>query len=207
MSWVATAIIGGAVIAGVSSVIASGEQQEGVDASIAESRRQFDLNRQDLAPFRETEVAALGRLNQLSEGDFSGFFTSPGFEFVREEGLRGIENRFSAQGGAQSGNALRRLAEFNTGLASQEFGNFFNRNLAQAGLGQAATTAGVQAGTNISGNIANALQRGGDVRASGILGVNDALQGTLGNLLFAGGAGVFDRKKLPPVPQPIGRGP
>ena len=200
MSWVTTAIIGGSVIAGVSSVLASNAQQEGIDASIAEQRRQFDLNRQDLAPFRQGGVDALGRLSQLNEGDFSGFFTSPGFEFVREEGLRGIENRFSAQGGAQSGNALRRLAEFNTGLASQEFGNFFNRNLAQAGLGQAATTAGVQAGTNISGNIANALQRGGDVRASGVLGINEALQGGLGNFLFAKGAGLFDKK--PPVTLP-----
>jgi hypothetical protein len=132
-------------------------------------------------------------LDQLSEGDFSGFFTSPGFEFVREEGTRGIENRFAAQGGAQSGNALRRLAEFNQNLASTEFGNFFNRNLSLAGLGGTGQT--VQAGTNVSRDISNALQRQGDVRGSGILGVNDAIQGGLGNFLFAQGAGVFDPKK------------
>lgn len=191
MSWVATAIIGGAVIGGIASGRAADVQAEGTEASIAESRRQFDLNRADLAPFRATETAALGRLDQLSEGDFSGFFTSPGFEFRRDEGLRGIENRFSAQGGAQSGNALRRLAEFNQNLASGEFGSFFNRNLALAGLGGTGQT--VQAGTNVSRDIANTLERQGDVRASGILGVNDAIQGGLGNLLFAQGAGVFDR--------------
>ena len=88
MSWVATAIVGTAVIGGIASDRASEAQQEGVDASVAESRRQFDLNREDLAPFRESGVSALGRLNALAEGDTSGFFTSPGFEFVRDEGLR-----------------------------------------------------------------------------------------------------------------------
>jgi hypothetical protein len=192
MSWVATAIIGGAVIGGIASTRAAGEIAEGTDASIAESRRQFDQNREDLAPFREGGVAALGRLDQLNQGDFSGFFTSPGFEFRREEGLRGIENRFSASGGSLSGNALRRLTEFNSGLASQEFGNFFNRNLAQAGLGQTATTAGVAAGTNISGNISNALTAGGNARASGVAGINEAVQGGISNLFTAKQAGFFD---------------
>jgi hypothetical protein len=128
---------------------------------------------------------------------WAGFFTSPGFEFVRDEGLRGIENRFSASGGALSGNALRRLTEFNSGLASQEFGNFFNRNLSQAGLGQAATTTGVAAGTGISGNISNALIAGGNARASGVQGVNQAIQGGLSNFLFARGLGLFGGTPTP----------
>ncbi len=201
MSWVATAIIGGSIIGAVASDRASGAQQQGVDQSISEQRRQFDLNRQDLAPFRQGGVDALGRLDQLNQGDFSGFFTSPGFEFVREEGLRGIENRFSASGGALSGNALRRLTEFNSGLASQEFGNFFNRNLAQAGLGQTATQAGVQAGTGISGNISNALVQGGNARASGVLGVNQAIQGGLSNFFTAQRAGLFDRPTITEPPR------
>jgi hypothetical protein len=203
MAVTAIAIVGGAVIGAVASGRASEAQQEGVASSISEQRRQFDLNRQDLAPFVRGGTQALGRLEQLNQGDLSGFFTSPGFEFRREEGLRGIENRFSASGGALSGNALRRLTEFNSGLASQEFGNFFNRQLSQAGLGQTATQAGVAAGTNISGNISNALVQGGNARASGILGVNEAVQGGLGNFLFAQGLGEFDR---PPRTQPIGRG-
>jgi len=205
----AAAIIGGSLIGGASSAIASSRaaraQEAGTSAAITEQRRQFDLNRADIAPFREASTGALGRLTDVSEGDLSGFFTSPGFEFVREEGLRGIENRFAARGGAQSGNALRRLAEFNTGLASQEFGNFFNRQLNLAGLGAGPVQTGIQAGTQISGNISNALQRGGDVRASGILGVNDAIQGTLGNLLFAQGSGAFNQRTRNPTPPTLGR--
>lgn len=205
-----TAIIGASIIGGISSSRsarrASQAQQQGIDQSIAEQRRQFDLNRSDLEPFRQGGINALGRLDQLNQGDLSGFETSPGFEFRREEGLRGIENRFSASGGSLSGNALRRLTEFNSGLASQEFGNFFNRQLAQAGLGQTATQAGVAAGTNIAGNISNALVAGGNARASGIQGQNQALQGTLGNLLFAQGAGLLNSPVTSPPRNSLGRG-
>ncbi len=199
MSWIATAIVGGAVVASVASVSGAREINKGTDAATAEGRRQFDLTREDFAPFRESGVKALGRLDQLNEGDFSGFFTSPGFEFRRDEGLRGIENRFSASGGSLSGNALRRLTEFNSGLASQEFGNFFNRQLSQAGLGQTATTAGAQVGANISGGIQNALVAGGNARASGVTGLNTALQGGIANFITAKQAGFF--KPKPTIPQ------
>ena len=175
MSFVATAIVGGALIGGIAANRASDAQQEGVDRSIAEQRRQFDLNRSDLSTGREVGNNALNRLDNLQSGDFSDFFTSPGFEFVREEGTRGIENRFSASSGALSGNALRRLTEFNSGLASQEFGNFFNRDATLAGFGQNATNVGVASGTNISGNVSNALIAGGNARASGVSGVNNAI--------------------------------
>ena len=191
MSGIATAIIGGAIIGGIASNRTAGAIEEGTEASVAEQRRQFDLNRSDLAPGREANVNALGRLEQLNQGDFSGFETSPGFEFRRDEGLRGIENRFSASGGSLSGNALRRLTEFNSGLASQEFGNFFNRQLAQAGLGQNAVNTGVAAGTQTAGNISNALVQGGNARASGIQGVNSALQGGISNFFTAKQAGLF----------------
>ncbi len=184
---VGAAILGGAIIGGGASILGSRSQERGFEESAAESRRQFDLTRQDLAPFRESGVRALDRLNALSEGDTSGFFTSPGFEFRREEGLRGLENRFSASGGALSGNALRRLTEFNSGLASQEFGNFFERQSRLAGLGGAATNVGAQVGANLSGNISNALIGAGNARASGVQGINDAIQGGLGNFLFLRG--------------------
>jgi len=197
MSFVATAIIGGSIIGAGASILGSNAiadaSQAGTDAAIGEQRRQFDLNRQDLAPFRETGVNALGRLNNLQSGDLSDFFTSPGFEFVRDEGLRGIENRFSASGGALSGNALRRLNEFNSGLASQEFGNFFERDSRLAGLGGSATNAGVAAGQNSANNISNAFMNNGinqgNARASGIQGVNSAIQGGISNYLFAKGLG------------------
>jgi len=196
----AVAAIGGGVSSARSARKSAKAQQAGFDAATAEQRRQFDLARADLAPFRKAGVNALKRLENVSSGDFSDFFTSPGFEFVRDEGIRDIENTFSAKG--SGGNALRRLAEFNSGLASNEFNNFFNRQLALTGVGEGATNVGVQAGQNTAANISNNLVGAGNARASGVRGVNDAFQGTLNNLLFlkgrrGDGLEEFDLSKLP----------
>lgn len=66
MSGIATAIVGSAVIGGVvSSRAAKGAaqtQQQATEAGIAEEQRQFDLNRQDMAPYREAGLAVLPQL-------------------------------------------------------------------------------------------------------------------------------------------------
>lgn len=111
------------------------------------------------------------------------FFASPDYEFRRGEGMRGIENSFAARGGAASGNALRALNEFNSNLASSEFGNFFNRQAALAGIGQAATSQGVGAASSTGKNVSSLLQDRGDSRASGIADMTNALTGGIGDLL------------------------
>jgi hypothetical protein len=111
------------------------------------------------------------------------FSASPDYQFRRNEGMRGIENSFAARGGAASGNALRALTEFNSGLASGEFGNFFNRQAALAGIGQTATNQGVGAAQSTGANVGNLLMGGANARASGIEGSTNALSGILQNLL------------------------
>lgn len=112
----------------------------------------------------------------------SAFIDSPDYGFRRDEGARGIANSFAARGGAASGNALRALAEFNSGLAAGEFGNWFNRRMQLSGRGdQANANVGNAAGV-YNNNYAQAQQQIGDARASGILGVTGAIQGGLSGL-------------------------
>lgn len=54
----------------------------------------------------------------------------PGYQFTRDEGMRGIQNTAAARGGLYSGSTLKALSRFNTGLADQTFGNAFNRDAA-----------------------------------------------------------------------------
>lgn len=100
--------------------------------------------------------------------DMSGFFTSPGYDFRRNEGTRGIERTAAARGGAFSGNALRALSEFNSGLASQEFGNWFNQLSGIAGTGQTATESTGAFGANAANSAGRNALFAGDARASGI---------------------------------------
>lgn len=146
-------------------------------AGIAENRRQYDQTRTDMLPWLEAGRNALGRLN-----DPNAFTASPDYQFRRDEGMRGIENSFAARGGAASGNALRALAEFNSGLAGSEYGNWWNRTASQAGLGQTTAQNLGSFGSNSSANIANLLGQQGDARASGIAGQTNALTGLLQNL-------------------------
>jgi hypothetical protein len=124
-----------------------------------------------------------GGANQpLSAPNYSAFFASPDYTFRRGEGMKGIENSFAARGGAASGNALRALTEFNSNLAAGEFGNYFNRQAALAGIGQTANNMSANAGMNAASNIGNALMRGGDARASGITGSANAWTGAMNDI-------------------------
>lgn len=200
MSWVATAIVGGAVIGAIASDSASRRQAAGYDAATGEQARQYDQTREDYAPYREAGYGALGRLTAASEGDYSQFQASPDYEFRRSEGNRNIGNFYAAKGAG--GNALKALDEYNSALASGEFGNWWNRQAGLAGVGQTATAGTAAAGANAANNI-SALQIGaGNARASGVAGINNAFQSGLGNYLYAKGRGWLGNQTPPVVEEP-----
>ena len=151
----------GAVIGSRGATRAADTAAQSAQAGINEQRRQYDLSRADLAPYR---VAGTSALNTLSANFGDSFRTSPGYNFVRSEGQRDLGNSWAARGGAFSGNALRGLDQFNTGLASQEYNNWWNRGAGLAGVGQNATNMGVQAGQQSTYNIGNLLGQQGDAR-------------------------------------------
>lgn len=129
--------------------------------------------------------------------DYSSFYASPDYNFRRAEGTRDIGNSFAARGGAASGNALKALADYNSSLAAGEFGNFFNRQAALAGIGQTATGQAASAGGAASANISNLLSRQGDARASGVSGAYDAYGNALNQLGGVIGDWWQNRKKTP----------
>jgi hypothetical protein len=111
----------------------------------------------------------------------SRFFTSPDYNFRRTEGERGIGNSFAARGGAASGNALRALSEFNSNLASGEYGNYVNRLFSMAGMGQVANSQAGNAGQQYTNGVSQANTAQGDARASGVLGTTNSIGGMLGD--------------------------
>jgi hypothetical protein len=134
-------------------------------AAIDEQRRQYDTTRADLQPWM---TAGQGALNRLQ--DPNAFQASPGYQWARSEGQRDIGNSFAARGGAASGNALKALSEFNTGLAQQDYGNWWNQQAGLAGVGQTAGTNLGQFGQQSAANTGNYLAGQGASRASGVLG-------------------------------------
>lgn len=192
MSWVAVAIAGSAVIGAVSSNAAADKSADATRdanaAAISEQRRQFDLSRQDLAPYREAGYGALERLRRLSEGDFSDFYESPGYNFRLREGQKAIDRSLAARGMALSGAGVKEGIRYGQGLASDEFGNYWNRLSGLAGTGQTATNTGAMLGANMAGNIGNYMANTGSARANAYMaagqGINNAVQGGLSNYML-----------------------
>jgi hypothetical protein len=154
--------------------------------------RIFEQQRADAAPWREAGVNALGRLNAASTGDMSSFQASPDYGFRRSEGMRGIERGAAARGGAFSGNALRALSEFNSNLASSEYGNWWNRQAGLAGVGQQANSETNAAGQNYANQYGYNTRAAADARASGIENRANIIGGGLN--MLGGIAGYYSKR-------------
>ena len=195
--------LGAAIIGGGASIIAgnkaaNAQKQAAAQATglqqdqNAEARRQYDQNRADLAPWRSAGEGALGQLTAGTQagGEFNRNFTmadfqaDPGAEFRRSEGQRGLEASAAARGGILSGGALKAISRYNSDVASQEYGaaysrfnndttTRYNRLAGLAGIGQQATSEGINAGTNLTNqlqtgvnNITGNINAAGNARAS-----------------------------------------
>ena len=162
--------------------------------AVAEQRRQFDITQENLSPFLEAGKGALTQQQALlglsgqdaQQTAFDQFRSSPGQQFLRDRGERALLRNSSAIGGLGGGNVRSALQQEGIGFAAQDFGNQFNRLAGLTGQGQQTGVNLGQFGANTSANIGTALQAGGQARASGILGAQQANAGLAGNLIGLG---------------------
>ena len=115
------------------------------------------------------------------------FTESPGYQFRMNEGLKGLERFAAAQGSLNSGSTLKAMSRYAQDYASGEYGNEFNRLATLAGFGNQPSGGSESANiANMYNQQGNAIAQGqlnmGNARASMYSGMNDAMQGTLGNL-------------------------
>lgn len=182
------AIIGGSIASGLlgakSAKDAGKEGAKGQELGIAEQRRQFDITQEQAAPFREAGLRALEKQEVLlglrgAEAQQQGFNVlaeSPGQRFLQDRARRNLERSAAAKGGRLGGNVLSALTEQGVGFAQQDLQNEIARLGQVAGQGRAVTqTLGQQRGSTAT-NIQQGLNLAGQSRASGIAGVNEAIQ-------------------------------
>jgi len=68
--------------------------------------------------------------------DIQSFLRSnPAYQFLQEEGIRGLERSAAAKGEFGSGNLMRDLTSFSSGLASQAYSGEMDRIMKMAGVG------------------------------------------------------------------------
>lgn len=195
MPWIiGGAMLGSALIGGAGAGAASRAQERAQREANAAQERMFNRQVELQEPFRQAGVNALPELVEASRYTPFGmeqFQTDPGYGFRLKEGLRALESSAAARGGLLSGNTMRGITRYGQGLASEEFGNAFNRYQAEraarlnplqslAGMGQTnAANLANQAGT-YGQNMAQGAAAMGNIRASGYVGQANALTGALG---------------------------
>jgi hypothetical protein len=206
MSFLTAAVIvgGSALVAGYmgseAAKDAAGQTRAGIDAATAEQRRQYDVTRQDYAPYREIGTTALKDITERMPFFTSQFgdeqmaqYLDPSMEFRRKIGEQTTARALNVGGGFLSGNTLRGLTDYGQGLASTEYGNSFNRfqtdrgNIYNtlgniAGLGMGATNQGAQYGQAAAQNIGTLAVGGAQAQASGTIGQAQAWQNSLGQV-------------------------
>ncbi len=113
----------------------------------------------------------------------------PGYQFRLAEGTRAARNAASTMGMTLSGNTLRGITEFGTGLADNYYQNEVNNLMGVVGLGQAAA-AGQAANVGATGvNLGNiASQQGANqagIATNTIAGITGALSNAANNYYTA----------------------
>lgn len=130
-------------------------------------------------------------VNALAMTAKRGFQETPGYQFMVEEGERGVMNNLAAMGMKNSGSALKALTRFRTGLANQEYGTYLNRLAEVAGMGQTQVSRTNDLTQVAAGNIGRAYQDAGAARASGYVGAANSWQNAIGGVVnnISGGLG------------------
>ena len=218
MSWVATAIVTSSLVGADAARKAGNIQADAARNSLEYQKQQYEDIRKLNTGARTAGASALNQLGALGSGTYqmydaegnptgetgigSGYLTKqytpedfaqgidPGYQFRLAQGQEATNRAANMGGGMISGNALRGAQDYTQGLASQEFGNAFNRfqtgrqniynTLAGiAGLGQNSTNTVANASNVASTNVGNTMANLGAAQAGGIVGQANAITGGL----------------------------
>jgi hypothetical protein len=191
------AIIGSSLL-GADAARSAGNTQ--ADAANRAADLQYKQYQEDVArqkPFYDVGVNALPELVKASKYTPFGlqqFQQDPGYAFRLKEGQQALDRQAAARGGLISGNALKAAQRYGQEMGSQEYTNAFNRYQAErqarlgplqslTGMGQTTAQQIGAAGSNMAGNVGNAIGSAAAARASGYVGGANALTSGLGTYL------------------------
>lgn len=192
---VAAAIVGGAVVGGVmtsqATRSAAKTQADATSAGLSEQQRQYDLNREDYAPYRAAGTQALSQLQTDINTPVTAadVMSDPGYQFGLQQGQLALDRKAAAAGGRVSGAALKAASEYATNYATTGYGAAYqrrqdrlNRLAALAGIGQTATTGSAAAGSNSTNAITGLLSSQGDATAASQLSQGNIWGNTVNQL-------------------------
>ena len=172
---------------------ALGYQNASEQRALEEQQRQFDLTREDTATQRQVGDQALNYLSgalqpggefapqQFNPGDFQA---DPGYQFRLQQGAQARGNALGAGGMMLSGRAQKELERYGQDYGSNEYSNWYNRELGEfqqsqadkqnylsrqfglAGIGSQGINTATSAGANMANQASNIITGTGANRAN-----------------------------------------
>lgn len=198
----------GGKIQGDAATNAANLQTNAANNATQLQKQQYDQQRADLEPWRQTGRNALAQAYDLASNyqPFQFNEQDPGYQFRLKEGLKAVQNSAATRGGLLSGATMKSMNNYAQGFASNERQNAFNNYQAErqarlnpimtlAGFGQSANSELGQAGQTYANNSGNLVVNGANVLAGGYTGAaNAASSGYVGaaNNLSAALAGGYN---------------
>ena len=185
MTFVAAAIAATATLGGayMTSRAAKGAAQTAAEASDRAATLQKQIYEESVArqaPFLQTGTEFFNQLAALQRGGPEAaqkfLQMDPGYGFRLSEGMKALERGAAARGGLISGNALKAAQRYGQDVASQEFGQAYNRLAGLANVGPQAAGVISNLGQNYAGNVGNIYMRQGDIAANAALARGSAYQ-------------------------------
>lgn len=212
---VAATIAGSVITAGIGAYTASKAakaQRKAAEQATAAQQAAFERQAGYQQPFIQSGQTAQNEMMRLlglggdasSEGYGSAaqsfgmdqFQADPGYAFRQAEAMKALERSASARGNLLSGSTLKGIERYGQELASQEYQNAFNRYqtertallnplMSLTGSGQSAANAMTSAAGNLGQNEAANAYNAGQARASGYMGVGNAISQGIGSAVGA----------------------
>jgi hypothetical protein len=151
-------------------------QTSAANQAIGQNQAMFQQVRGDLQPYMQGGQAGLANL-------LGGNYTeSPGYQYMKSEGLGAVDASAAARGQLNSGGHSLDLMRHAEGMAAQDYGNWWNQQMGLAQLGQN-SAAGVGAmGMNSANTIGGYLGAAGQAQANGAISQGNNIANTVGQL-------------------------
>lgn len=182
---------------------AAAAQTAAGQANIAYQERLFDKQTALQEPWRAAGTAALKQIQETPDFQFNAdsfdMMKDPSYDFRMQEGVNALDRSAASRGRLLSGAQDRAVTRYGSDLASQEYGNAFNRSLTTyqqnlgkqqslAGVGQVATQQIQDVGNVLGQNVSQANTDIGNAYAQGQIQTANANQAMGANLLGMAGS-------------------
>ena len=175
---------------------ASAVASDTADKQLALQREIWEKQQADYKPYLEQGTYGINTLGALMRpnADTSAILKNdPSYQFRLKQGQQALDRSSAARGMGYSGAQMKAAQDYGQGMASTEFGNYYNRlaglsqggqqaagSMAQAG-GQYASGASNTLGS-LGGYLQNNLGQAANARASGYIGKANAINGGIQNM-------------------------